>query len=151
MIFNARVSHGIAVPCMTTDVSAIKNTMWKIVSACWIPANMGNVAEDNRHGPTESRPGHKSLFSIRHRRKSQRRVDAHRAGDEDQEEGNQEAHAGDWHEPCRKYLQAQHQKHGDLHQPGQPIVKTQDTLLVSKRLSLHDEPRQVHGKKATPV
>jgi hypothetical protein len=25
-IFNSRVSHGIAVPCMTTDVSAMKNT-----------------------------------------------------------------------------------------------------------------------------
>lgn len=44
-IFNSRVSNGIAVPCMTTDVSAIKNTMWKIVSACWIPATMGNVAK----------------------------------------------------------------------------------------------------------
>ena len=29
---------------MTTDVTTIKNTMWKIVSACLIPANKGNVA-----------------------------------------------------------------------------------------------------------
>src|SRR5207344_2706086 len=43
-IFNSRVSHGIAVPWMTTDVRAIKNTMWKIMSACWSPATMGNVA-----------------------------------------------------------------------------------------------------------
>ena len=62
-IFNARVSNGIAVPCMTTDVSAIKNTMWKIVSACWIPANYGKRGQDNRHGPTEPRPGHKRLLS----------------------------------------------------------------------------------------
>ena len=59
---------------------------------------------DNRQGPTEFRPGNKSLFSIRNRRKSQRRVDTRRAGDEDQEEENQEAHLGDWHEPCQKYL-----------------------------------------------
>ena len=44
-IFNSRVSHGIAVPCMTTDVSAIKNTKWKIMSAFSIPATMGNVAK----------------------------------------------------------------------------------------------------------
>jgi hypothetical protein len=31
-------------------------------------------------------------------------------------------------------LHPQHQKHGDLHQPGQPIVKTQDTLLENEGL-----------------
>ena len=44
LIFNTCVSNGITVPCMTTDVSAIKNTKWKIMSVFAIPAAKGNVA-----------------------------------------------------------------------------------------------------------
>ena len=64
LIFNTCVSNGITVPCMTTDVSAIKNTKWKILSVFAIPAAKRNVVRANRHGPTEPRSGRKKLFSI---------------------------------------------------------------------------------------
>ena len=49
--------------------------------------------QDNRYDPTEPCPGHKSLFLKRHRPAKKPEPCGHsQGGDEDQEEGNQEAH-----------------------------------------------------------
>ena len=76
---------------------------------------------------------------------------AHRAGDEHQPHRAEQTDAKDGRQARRENQQAESEEHGDLHKPGQPIVKAHQAALVDKVTIAQHQPGQIDRQETIAI